>query len=67
MTQKTGFAYHSDYLNHDTGPNHPERPRSATRKFSCTTGKRYLGTITPHRTDTRKYRTALLRTRTDLP
>ena len=26
MTQKTGFAYHPDYLNHDTGPNHPERP-----------------------------------------
>ena len=26
MTQKTGFAYHSDYLNHDTGPGHPERP-----------------------------------------
>ena len=24
--QKTGFAYHPDYLNHDTGPNHPERP-----------------------------------------
>ncbi len=26
MTQKTGFAYHPDYLDHDTGPNHPERP-----------------------------------------
>ena len=26
MTQKTGFVYHPDYLNHDTGPNHPERP-----------------------------------------
>lgn len=26
MTQKTGFAYHLDYLNHDTGPGHPERP-----------------------------------------
>ncbi|MYC78092.1 histone deacetylase [Candidatus Poribacteria bacterium] len=26
MTEKTGFAYHPDYLNHDTGPNHPERP-----------------------------------------
>ena len=26
MTQKTAFAYHSDYLNHDTGPGHPERP-----------------------------------------
>ena len=26
MTQKTGFVYHTDYLNHDTGPNHPERP-----------------------------------------
>ena len=26
MTQETGFAYHSDYLNHDTGPHHPERP-----------------------------------------
>ena len=26
MTQKTGFAYHSDYLNHNTGPGHPERP-----------------------------------------
>ena len=26
MTHKTGFAYHSDYLNHDTGPGHPERP-----------------------------------------
>ena len=26
MKQKTGFAYHPDYLNHDTGPNHPERP-----------------------------------------
>ncbi len=24
--QKTGFVYHPDYLNHDTGPNHPERP-----------------------------------------
>ena len=26
MTRKTGFAYHPDYLNHDTGPGHPERP-----------------------------------------
>lgn len=26
MIQKTGFVYHPDYLNHDTGPNHPERP-----------------------------------------
>jgi acetoin utilization deacetylase AcuC-like enzyme len=26
MAQKTGFVYHPDYLNHDTGPNHPERP-----------------------------------------
>ena len=26
MTQKTGFAYHSDYLDHNTGPGHPERP-----------------------------------------
>ena len=26
MTQKTGFSYHPDYLNHDTGPGHPERP-----------------------------------------
>ena len=26
MTPKTGFAYHPDYLNHDTGPGHPERP-----------------------------------------
>ena len=26
MPPKTGFAYHPDYLNHDTGPNHPERP-----------------------------------------
>ena len=26
MTHKTGFAYHPDYLNHDTGPGHPERP-----------------------------------------
>lgn len=26
MTEKTGFAYHPDYLNHDTGPGHPERP-----------------------------------------
>lgn len=26
MKQKTGFVYHPDYLNHDTGPNHPERP-----------------------------------------
>ena len=26
MTHKTGFAYHPDYLKHDTGPNHPERP-----------------------------------------
>lgn len=24
--EKTGFAYHPNYLNHDTGPNHPERP-----------------------------------------
>jgi len=23
---KTGFAYHPDYVNHDTGPGHPERP-----------------------------------------
>ena len=26
MTQKTGFVYHPDYLNHNTGPGHPERP-----------------------------------------
>lgn len=23
---KTGLAYHPDYINHDTGPGHPERP-----------------------------------------
>ena len=23
---KTGFVYHEDYLKHDTGPGHPERP-----------------------------------------
>ncbi|RKU13165.1 histone deacetylase [Candidatus Poribacteria bacterium] len=26
MPQKTAFIYHPDYLNHDTGPEHPERP-----------------------------------------
>lgn len=26
QTQKTAFIYHPQYLNHDTGPNHPERP-----------------------------------------
>ena len=26
MPQKTAFVYHPDYLNHDTGPGHPERP-----------------------------------------
>ena len=26
MPQKTAFVYHPDYLNHDTGPEHPERP-----------------------------------------
>ena len=26
QTQKTAFIYHPEYLNHDTGPNHPERP-----------------------------------------
>ncbi len=26
MTHKTGFVYHPDYLKHDTGPEHPERP-----------------------------------------
>lgn len=26
MSQKTAFIYHPDYLNHDTGPKHPERP-----------------------------------------
>ena len=26
MTQKTAFVYHPDYLNHNTGPGHPERP-----------------------------------------
>ncbi len=26
MSQKTAFVYHPDYLNHDTGPGHPERP-----------------------------------------
>lgn len=26
MPQKTAFAYHPNYLNHDTGPDHPERP-----------------------------------------
>lgn len=26
MQQKTAFVYHPDYLNHDTGPKHPERP-----------------------------------------
>lgn len=26
MPQKTAFVYHPDYLNHDTGPKHPERP-----------------------------------------
>ena len=26
MPQKTAFIYHPDYLNHNTGPGHPERP-----------------------------------------
>ncbi len=26
MTQKTAFVHHLDYLNHDTGSGHPERP-----------------------------------------
>ena len=26
MQHKTGFVYHPDYLNHDTGYGHPERP-----------------------------------------
>ncbi len=26
MPQKTAFIHHPDYLNHDTGPGHPERP-----------------------------------------
>lgn len=26
MSRKIGFVYHPDYLNHDTGPGHPERP-----------------------------------------
>ncbi len=26
MPQKTAFIYHPDYLKHDTGPEHPERP-----------------------------------------
>ena len=26
QTPKTAFIYHPQYLNHDTGPNHPERP-----------------------------------------
>ncbi len=26
MRQQTGFAYHADYLDHDTGFDHPERP-----------------------------------------
>lgn len=26
MSQKTAFTYHPDYLKHDTGPGHPERP-----------------------------------------
>lgn len=26
MPPKTAFAYHPNYLNHDTGPDHPERP-----------------------------------------
>ena len=46
MTQKTGFAYHSDYLEHDTGPNHPERPDRLRVKFSRTSRKRGLGTVT---------------------
>ena len=26
IPQKTAFIYHPEYLNHDTGPEHPERP-----------------------------------------
>ncbi len=26
MTSKTGFVFHQHYLDHDTGPGHPERP-----------------------------------------
>ena len=26
MPQKTALIYHPDYLKHDTGPEHPERP-----------------------------------------
>ena len=26
MSQNTAFTYHPDYLKHDTGPGHPERP-----------------------------------------
>ena len=32
MSNKTAFVYHPDYLNHDTGPKHPERPN---RLIAC--------------------------------
>lgn len=32
MLHKTAFIYHPDYLNHDTGPKHPERPN---RLIAC--------------------------------
>ncbi|MCE2403050.1 hypothetical protein J4G08_19510 [Candidatus Poribacteria bacterium] len=42
MPQKTAFVYHPDYLNHDTGPEHPERPSNkAMCGSNCTILTRY--------------------------
>ena len=67
MTQKTGFAYHPDYLNHDTGPNHPERPDRLRASLAALQESEVWEQLHPIEADTRKCRATLLRARTNLP
>jgi acetoin utilization deacetylase AcuC-like enzyme len=42
---KTGLAYHSDFVNHDTGPGHPERPDRIRRGIQAIQASDYWGEL----------------------
>ncbi len=42
---KTGLAYHSDFVNHDTGPGHPERPDRIRRGIKAIQASDYWGEL----------------------
>src|SRR5215475_622234 len=48
--KRTGLVYHPDYLKHDTGPSHPERPdrlKAIVGRLKGSSAVRDLDWITP--------------------